>query len=400
MFSFFVGIDVGKWNHHAAFLDSSGIHAAPDLAFTNTSEGFQLLLSSLNSFDKTNTVIGLEATGHYWPALFSFLVDNFWTVKVINPIQSDALRNINIRKTKTDRKDSALIADVLRFGRYTETVLPDEPILQLREISRCRTGLVESSGNLKRKILGILDRIFPEFASCFSTIFGTAPTELLQEFADPEELANCDIEKLINLLEKESRGRHSDLKAKELKTKAAQSIGIRMGLDALKFELRLLLQQLDFIKKQVKDIDKFLKKLMKQNEILLSIPGISFVLGAAILGEIGDVKRFATPQQLQAFAGMDPSVTQSGNFTGTHGKISKRGSPYLRRALYLAASAARRYDPVFKEHYDKLVARGKHPKQAMGAVATKLLRVIHAVLSSQKSYNPLKLAFSSSKSSF
>ena len=399
MFSFFVGIDVGKWNHHAAFLNSSGIHSAPELAFTNTSEGFQLLLSSLSSFDKTQTVIGLEATGHYWLALFSFLVDNSWTVKVINPMQSDALRNINIRKTKTDRKDSVLIADVLRFGRYTETVLPDEPILQLRELSRCRTGLVESSGNLKRKILGILDRIFPEFASCFSTVFGTAPTELLQEFADPEELANCDIEKLIKLLEKESRGRHSDKKAQELKDKAAQSIGIRMGLDALKFELKLLLQQLDFIKKQIKEMDKFLNKLMKQHEILLSVPGISYVLGAAILGEIGDVNRFATPQQLQAFAGMEPSVTQSGNFTGTQGKMSKRGSPYLRRAVYLAANAAQRFDSVFKEHYEKMVARGKHPKQAMGAVATKLLRVIHAVLKSQKPYDPHKLTFSSSKNS-
>ena len=399
MFSFFVGIDVGKWNHHAAFLDYSGKYAISELAFTNTSEGFQLFLSSLNSLDKTQTVIGLEATGHYWLALFSFLIDNAWTVKVINPMQSDALRNINIRKTKTDRKDSVLIADVLRFGRYTETVLPDEPILQLRELSRCRTGLVESSGNLKRKILGILDRIFPEFASCFSTVFGTAPTELLQEFADPEELANCDIEKLIKLLEKESRGRHSGKKAQELKDKAAQSIGIRMGLDALKFELRLLLQQLDFIKKQIKEMDKFLKKLMKQHEILLSIPGISYVLGAAILGEIGDVNRFATPQQLQAFAGMDPSVTQSGNFTGTQGKISKRGSPYLRRALYLAANAAQRFDSVFKEHYEKMVARGKHPKQAMGAVATKLLRVIHAVLKSQKPYDPHKLTFSSSKTS-
>jgi len=399
MFSFFVGIDVGKWNHHAAFMNSSGNHSASELAFTNTSEGFQLLLSSLNSFDKTQTIIGLEATGHYWLALFSFLVDNSWPVKVINPMQSDALRNINIRKTKTDRKDSVLIADVLRFGRYTETVLPEEPILQLRELSRCRTGFVESSGNLKRKILGILDRIFPEFASCFSTIFGTTPTELLQEFADPEELANCDIEKLIKLLEKESRGRHSAPKAQELKNKAAQSIGIRMGLDALKFELRLLLQQLDFIKKQIKEMDKFLKRLMKQHEILLSIPGISFVLGAAILGEIGDVNRFATPQQLQAFAGMDPSVTQSGNFTGTQGKMSKRGSPYLRRALYLAANAAQRVDSVFKEHYVKLIARGKHPKQAMGAVATKLLRVIHAVLKSQKPYNPQKLAFSSTKTS-
>jgi len=314
-------------------------------------------------------------------------------------MQSDALRNINIRKTKTDRKDSVLIADVLRFGRYTETVLPEEPVLQLRELSRCRTGFVESSGNLKRKILGILDRIFPEFASCFSTIFGTTPTELLQEFTDPEELANCDIEKLIKLLEKESHGRHSAPKAQELRNKAAQSIGIRMGLDALKFELRLLLQQLDFIKKQIKEMDKFLKRLMKQHEILLSIPGISFVLGAAILGEIGDVNRFATPQQLQAFAGMDPSVTQSGNFTGTQGKMSKRGSPYLRRALYLAANAAQRVDSVFKEHYVKLIARGKHPKQAMGAVATKLLRVIHAVLKSQKPYNPQKLAFSSTKTS-
>ena len=399
MFSCFVGIDVGKWNHHASFLNSAGINAAPELAFSNTSEGFQLLLSRLNSFDKSETVVGLEATGHYWLALFSFLADNSWTVKVINPMQSDALRNINIRKTKTDRKDSALIADVLRFGRYTETVLPEEPIIQLRELSRCRTGLVESSGNLKRKILGILDRIFPEFAGSFSTVFGTTPTELLQEFADPEELANCDIEKLIKLLEKESRGRHSDKKAQELKNKAAQSIGIRFGLDALKFELRLLLQQLDFIKKQTKEIDNFLKKLMKKHEILLSVPGLSFVLGAAILGEIGDVNRFATPQQLQAFAGMDPSVTQSGNFTGTQGKISKRGSPYLRRALYLAANAARRFDSVFKEHYDKLVARGKHPKQAMGAVATKLLRVIHAVLKSQKPYNPQKLLFSASKTS-
>jgi transposase len=399
MYSFFVGIDVGKWNHQAAFMDLSGSKAAPELAFSNTSEGFQSLLNSLASFDKEQTVIGLEATGHYWMNLFSFLVDELWTVKVINPMQSDALRNINIRKTKTDRKDSVLIADVLRFGRYTETVLPEEELLQLRELSRCRTGLVESVGNLKRKILGILDRIFPEFASCFSTVFGSAPTELLQEYADPETLANCDVEKLVKLLEKESRGRHSDKKAQELKDKAARSIGIRMGVDALKFEIRLLLQQLEFIRKQIREIDKFLKKLMKKYEVILSIPGISFVLGAAIIGEVGDIGRFATPRQLQAFAGMDPSVTQSGNFSAPTGKMSKRGSPYLRRAVYLAANAARRYDSVFKEHYDRLAARGKHPKQALGAVATKLLRVIHAVLKTQKPYDPQKLAFSSSKTS-
>lgn len=250
MYSFFVGIDIGKWNHQAAFLNSSGTKAAPDLAFENTGEGFQLLLKSLESFDKEQTLVGLEATGHYWLTLFSFLVDNAWTVKVINPMQSDALRNINIRKTKTDRKDAVFIADVLRFGRYTETVLPEENLLQPRELSRCRVGQVELVGYLKRKILGILDRIFPEFASCFSTVFGKAPTELLQEYADPEDLANCDVEKLIKLLEKQSRGRHSEAKARELKDKAAKSVGSRMALDALKFQLKLLLQQLDFIKAQ------------------------------------------------------------------------------------------------------------------------------------------------------
>lgn len=142
---------------------------------------------------------------------------------------------------------------------------------------------------------------------------------------------------------------------------------------------------------QVKEFDKFLKKLMKNHELIYTIPGISVTLGSAILGEIGDVKRFGTPQQLQAFAGMDPSVTQSGNFQGTQGKISKRGSPYLRRAVYLAANAARRFDPVFKEFYDRMIARGKHPKQALAAVGTKLLRVIHAVMTSQKPYNPQKL---------
>ena len=138
---------------------------------------------------------------------------------------------------------------------------------------------------------------------------------------------------------------------------------------------------------------------MKKYEILFSIPGISTTLGAAIIGEIGDIKRFGIPQQLQAFAGMDPSVHQSGNFRGTQGKMSKRGSPFLRHALYLAANAARRFDPVFKEHYEKMIARGKHPNQALGAVATKLLRVVHAVLKSRKPYDPAKLVFSSSKNS-
>lgn len=392
MYSFFVGIDIGKYHHQVAFIDSQGNKSSPDVSLDNTGEGFELLLKSLNRFDKEQTVVGLEATGHYWLALYSFLADAGWTIKVINPIQSDAFRNMYIRKTKTDRKDSFIIAEVLRFGRYTETILPDEKLSQLKELSRCRVGLVETVGNLKRKILAILDRVFPEFAGCFSNVFGSTPVDLLNEYPTPEALANADIDKLIKLLEKSSRGRHSAKKANELQELARKSIGVKKGVSALTFELRLLLQQMSFVEGQVKELDSFIAEIMKDFQLILSIPGIGPVTGGAIIGEIGDITRFGTPQKLQAFAGMDPRVTQSGQFTGTDNKISKRGSPYLRRAVYIAANIARIYDPIFKEHYDRLVARGKHPKQALTAVATKLLRVIHAVMVKRVPYTPAILS--------
>lgn len=392
MYSSFVGIDIGKYRHQAAFIDHLGKKSSPDISFDNTSEGFEMLLMSLNRFDQEQTVVGLEATGHYWLALYSFLTDAGWTVKVINPIQTDAFRNIYIRKIKTDRVDSFIIAEVLRFGRYTETILPDEKLSQLKELSRCRTGLTESVGNLKRKIIAILDRVFPEFAACFSDVFGTSPSAVLNEYTTPEELANADIGKLIKLLERNSRGRHSVKKANELQEKARRSIGVKQGVKALTFEMKLLLAQMDFINGQIKEFDSFIAEIMKGFALILSVPGIGAVTGGAIIGEIGNITRFATPQKLQAFAGMDPKVTQSGQFSGTDNKISKRGSPYLRRALYIVANSARIHDPIFKVHYERLVARGKHPKQALVAVATKLLRVIHAVMTKGVPYSPAILA--------
>jgi transposase len=392
MYSYFVGIDIGKYHHQAAFIDLQGKKVSPDISFDNTADGFDLLLLSLNHFDKERTVIGLEATGHYWLVLYSFLTGEGWTVKVINPIQTDAFRNMLIRKTKTDRVDSHIIASVLRFGNYNETILPDEKLTQLKELSRCRLGLVETVGDLKRKILTILDRVFPEFASCFSDVFGASPTELLNEYTTPEELAEADVKKLVNLLERSSRGRHSINKANELQAKARRSVGVKKGVKALTFELKLLLEQMDFINKQVAELNSFITEIMEDFQLILTIPGIGAVTGGAIMGEIGEIARFGTPQKLQAFAGLDPRVNQSGEFKGTENKISKRGSPFLRRAIYLAANIARIHDPVFKRHYERLVARGKHPKQALTAVATKLLRVIHAVMTKQVPFTPAILS--------
>jgi transposase len=199
------------------------------------------------------------------------------------------------RKTKTDRRDSFIVAEVLRFGRYTETVLPDEKLSQLKELSRCRVSQIETVGNLKRKILSAPERVFPEFASCFSNVFGSSPAELLNEYPSPEELANADLGKLIKQLERSSRCRHSVRKATELQELARKSVGVKKGLDALAFEMKILLEQMSFIEKQVEKIDSFIAEIMKDFQLITSIPGVGPVTGGAIIGEIGDIARFGTP---------------------------------------------------------------------------------------------------------
>jgi len=384
----YVGIDVGKRKHEASFIEESGKQLGSPVVFDNSPQGVEKLLRRVASFKAAKIVYGLEATGHYWLPLYAYLSAAGCTVKVINPIQSDSLRNLYIRVTKNDRKDSFLVAEVLRFGRFTETKVPDEPLVQLRELSRLRVELMQTVGDIKRRILGILDRIFPEFPGCFGNAFGQAAIKVLKSYPNPEQLANADLNELAELLKESSQGRFSFDKARLLKERAANSFGLRCGLDAFTLELRLLLEQLEFIMGQVKQLDKAITNLMQEHQLILSVPGVGPVLGAAILGEIGDISRFENAKKLRAYAGLDATVYQSGAFAGSCARLSKRGSPYLRRALWLAAGVARLHDPVLKAYYERLIARGKHPKQAQAAVASKLCGIIFAVLSKNQPYDP------------
>ncbi len=139
---------------------------------------------------------------------------------------------------------------------------------------------------------------------------------------------------------------------------------------------------------QVKQLDEAITGLMQEHQLILSVPGVGPILGAAILGEIGDIGRFENAKKLRAYAGLDATVYQSGIFEGSRARLSKRGSPYLRRALWLAAGTVRLHDPVLKSYYERLIARGKHPKQAQAAVASKLCSIIFAVLSKNQPYDP------------
>lgn len=389
----FVGIDIAKRSHEATILDEHGRQLSSPIKFANSFDGIHSFLRDVDSRDQP-TIFALEATGHYWLPLYEQLTATGRTVAVFNPLQTDAYRKSFLRKVKTDSRDSWIIADLLRIGRGQAGVIPDKHILQLRELARFRFSLIDQIGDLKRKIISILDRVFPEYETLFTDIFQKSSRAILVRSATADELAEFDLTELSDLLHSTSRGRFGEDKARQIKGTAAKSIGISLLADACQIELRCLLSHIELLEEQVTLIDRHLAELLASvpaSQYLLSIKGIGTVLGAAILAEIGDISRFSAPEKLVAYAGLDPSVYQTGQFVANETHISKRGSPYLRRAIWLAAGVARQHNPDLQEVYERKIAQGKHHNDAIAAVAHRLLNRVFIVLKQQRPYVPRQI---------
>jgi len=389
----YLGIDIGKNNHMAGLIGEDGKPICKAFSFSNTTEGGESLLGMLekHGIAADDLEVGLEATGHYWLSVYSFLHDHGHKLHVINPIQTDGWRKgTEIRKRKTDAIDALLIAELVRYGDFMEARLPDEALLSLKQLARFRAYLVDAIGDLKRKVICVLDQVFPEYQRIFSSVFGVTSKEILLQFANPADLETVSADTLAELLAKLSRQKLGDEKAQELHRAAANSFGVPFCRDSFSFQLRMLIEQIKYIESQVKDTEAEIKRIMDNlNSPIQSIPGIGAVTGAVILGEIGDIRRFERPAQLVAFAGIDASVKQSGEFEGTQNRISKRGSPYLRRALYQAAFAASTgpyADPILGAFYEKKRAEGKHHNACIGAVSRKMCYIIFAVLSENRPF--------------
>jgi len=260
----------------------------------------------------------------------------------------------------------------------------------LRQLSRYRLALVDSCGDCKRRIIALLDQVFPEYSKLFSDTFGVASTKLLLNCQTPEDMLDVSTEKLTELLRRSSHGRFGEAKATEIKATAQSSFGVSFAKDAFSFQIKQLMEQLVFIESQIKELESEIATLLHEiNQVITTITGIGDTLGAIIVSEIGDIHRFDAPGKLVAFAGLDVKVNQSGEFSGTRNKISKRGSPYLRRAIWLAAGRAAFCDPVLSEYYKSLRARGKHHLTAVGAVARKMCNIIFVILKENRPYESL-----------
>lgn len=380
----YLGIDIAKNNHVASLIDDNAKPLFKAFSFSNTVDGANSLLDKLSAFVNTtdDVEIGMEATGHYWLSIYSFLIENGYAVHVVNPIQTDGWRKgTEIRKRKTDIIDSVLIAELIRYGDFVETSLSDEDTMSLRNLSRFRNYLVSSIGDLKRKVICVLDQVFPEYQSVFSDIFGKTSKEFLAHFQTADDFENITAEQLSKVLENVTLKGFLKNKITHISELAANSFGLKFCRDSFSLQLKLLIEQITFIEAQVSDVEAEINVILdKINSPIITIPGIGSITAAVILGEIGDISRFSNASKLAAYAGIDASVSQSGEYQSANNKMSKRGSPYLRKALFNAALIAAFHDPVFSAFYQKKLSEGKHHLTAIGAVARKLCNTIFAVL--------------------
>ena len=389
---FFVGIDIAKRSHEAVIIDSDGKIVQKAFGFQNSCSGYNRLLERVRQFTthRNQIVFGMESTSHYWLALYTRLMKEGYQVHVINPIQSDALRGLYIRQNKTDAHDAFLIAEVLRFGRYSETKVPQEKAFALRELCRNRFYLVDSASDLKRKVIALLDQVFPEYSKIFSSTFVACSVELLSRYATPAEICRARLDTMTNMIRKASNGYFGKAKAMEIKEAAKASFGVEDSCGVYADLIHGYIGHIRFIQEHVERIDEKITELMAEfDSQIMSICGIGPVLGATILSEIVDVSRFKSADKLAAFAGIDPTVKQSGDFVGVKNHMSKRGSPYLRRAIWIASTCAVQHDPMFKAYYEKKASEGMRYMKIIGHVTKKMAAVIFAVLRDNKPYAPI-----------
>ena len=390
----YAGVDIAKVDHVIGAVDETGAEAARPMKFKNSEAGFERCIAWLESVAESedDVFVGMEATGHYWKACFAYLTAAGYRVCVVNPMQVHAMRKLkSLSGVKNDRIDSWLIAETLRQGDYDETRLATDEVQALKQLTRYHQGLKQELAAVKTQAICVLDAYFPEYAALFSDMFGAASLKVLAECPTPSEVARKRASSIARLLSEGSRGRLGDAKAAEVKAAAKSSVGIRLGEEAASFQIRTMVSQVEFLNATIAKVEKEVASLLARVEPdITTIPGVSTTTGAQIVAEIGDVKRFRNAASIVKYAGLNSGVDESGKYSAEGVPITKHGSPYLRRSLWLAANRARQYDPKLKEYYDKLRRKGKPHRVAVTAVARKLCHVVYAVMRDGKPYDPAK----------
>ena len=386
-----VGIDVAKDKHDCFILSSEGVVLSEVFSITNNRDGFELLLQKIRSctLPDDNIKVGLEATGHYSYNILGFLIENGLHTYLINPLHTNLYRkSLSLRRTKTDRIDARTIASMLMsdvdLKSYTSTVYHNE---ELKSLTRYRFDKVSERAKLKQSVSRLVNILFPELETLVPKLHMTSVYAMLSEFPGARQIADAHLTHFKAVLSDASQGRYDREKAVEIREAARHSIGSAMPAKSLELQHTIrLIRELD---REIDEIEASIKTII--DEIappILTIPGISYRMGAMILAEIGDFSRFRSPDKILAYAGLSPSTYQSGkiNATGAYAHMEKRGSRYLRYALFNAAKLVCIWEPSFAAYLAKKRAEGKHYNVAISHAVKKLVRLIFALQTSSRAF--------------
>ena len=385
----YVGIDVAKDKHDCFITNSDGEVLFQVFTIQNNRDGFDDLFAKIHSIssDVSNIKVGLEATGHYSYNLLGYLIDKGLPTFVINPLHTNLYRkSLSLRKTKTDKVDARTIAMMLmsdvNLKSYSDTSYHNE---ELKSLTRYRFDKVQERAQLKQSVSRLVTILFPELEKLVPTLHIASVYALLSELPSAGKIASCHLTHLTKLLKNASKGRYSREKAIEIREAARTSIGSTMPAKSLELKHTLrLIRELD---SEIAEIESEIKRIMDEiNSPILTIPGISYRMGAMILAEIGDFSRFDSPDKILAYAGASPSTYQSGQFESSYSHMEKRGSRYLRFALINAAKYVCHWDKTFGVYLQKKISEGKHYNVAITHATKKLVRLIYAMEKSGKPY--------------
>ena len=381
---YFVGIDISKYKHDCFITTETGEVIVENLSFQNTKEGFQELLNLLKSLDNSKEIrIGFEATGHYGMNLKIFLEKNDYSFMEFNPnLVKQFIKSQTLRKTKTDKKDAIWITKYLISVDYKPHPQQFYHKFTLKSLSRKRDKLVFQRSYYSMQITNILDLIFPEFKPLFDNQFSVTSIFILNKYKTVERIKNMKDFQSIN---KVSHGRFSYSKFLKIKEAAKNTIGC--SDEFLEFDLENMIELYNNINLKIKKYDDKIESIVKEiDPPTLSIKGIGFISCAGIISEFGDISRFKSADAMVAFAGIEPSISESGIESHT-GKMVKHGSGHLRYHLLNTAEMIFMHEPIFTEFYYKKRNEGKTHRVALSHVAKKLVRIIYKLESENIKFN-------------
>ena len=385
----YVGIDVAKDKHDCFIINSDGEVLFKAFSIANNRNGFNDLYQKIVSVteDITKVKVGLEATGHYSYNLLGYLIDKSLPTYVINPLHTNLYRkSLSLRQTKTDKVDARTIASMLmsdvNLKSYSDISYHNE---ELKSLTRYRFDKVKERAKLKSSVSRLVCILFPELEKLVPTLHMASVYAMLSEFPGAKQVADAHLTRLTNLLSESSKGRYGKETAIAFRNAARTSIGSNMPAKSL--ELKHTIKLIQELSSEIDEIENEIKLIMDEiNSPILSIPGINYRMGAMIIAEIGDFNRFDSPDKILAYAGLSPSTYQSGQLDGAYSHMEKRGSRYLRYALYNAAKYVCHWDPTFAEYLAKKRAEGKHYNVAISHAVKKLVRVIYHLEKTNQQY--------------